>query len=79
MDKKQFDLLAKRLIKSTTQREAVKLHLLGGLSAYEAERRVYGRTTATVSRDAKRMLKEFKFASDLINGENESEKGSISI
>lgn len=61
MNKAQLNLLAKKLIKSTTQREAVKLHMLGGLSAYEAENRIHGRTTANVSRDAKRIQKEFDF------------------
>ena len=72
MNKKQFHLLAQKLIKSNTQRKAVKLHLLDGLSAYEAEKQVYGRTVATVSRDAKRIKKEYDFALTLMRAQNET-------
>jgi hypothetical protein len=67
MTEQQFNALAERLIKSTTQRQAVKLHMLDGLSAYEAENRIHGRTTANVSRDAKRMQKEYDFSVNLLN------------
>jgi len=61
MNETQFNLLAKKLIKSTTQREAVKLHMLGGLSAYEAENRIHGKITANVSRDSKRINELYDF------------------
>lgn len=62
MNKTQFNLLAGKLIKSTAQRQAVKLHMLDGLSAYEAENRIHGRVTANVSRDAKRINELYEFA-----------------
>jgi len=69
MNKTQFNLLAEKLIKSTTQREAVKLHMLDGLSAYEAEKRIHGRVTANVSRDAKRITSEFNFCVEVAGSE----------
>lgn len=66
MNKTQFSLLAGKLIKSPTQREAVKLHLVGGLSAYEAEKQVYGKVTATVGRDAKRIKDLYEFCKAVI-------------
>jgi hypothetical protein len=66
MNKTQFSLLANNLIKSTKQREAVKLHMLDGLSAYEAEKRIHGRITANVSRDAKRMTELLEFCKSVI-------------
>ena len=61
MNETQFNLLANKLIKSTTQRQAVKLHMMQGVSAYEAENRIHGRTTANVSRDAKRINELYEF------------------
>lgn len=63
----QFNLLATKLIKSTTQREAVKLHMLDGLSAYEAEKVAHGRVTANVSRDAKRITELYEFSRSLFD------------
>ena len=67
MNKKQFNLLAKKLIKSSDQRDAVRLVVIDGLSAYEAEKRVHGAVTSTVSRDAKKIIKAFEFSKTLID------------
>lgn len=61
MNKAQFDLIAERLIKSPVQRDAVKPHVVDGISAYKAEKIAYDRTTGTVSRDAKRILEMLEF------------------
>jgi hypothetical protein len=66
MNTTQFKLLAEKLIKSTTQREAVKLHLLDELSAYEAEKRTHGKITNTVARDAKRMTELLEFCKSVV-------------
>jgi hypothetical protein len=66
MNKTQFSLLANNLIKSTKQREAVKLHVLDGLSAYEAEKRIHGRITANVSRDSKRINELYDFCKSVV-------------
>lgn len=65
MNIRQFDLLAKKLIKSTVQRQAVRLAMFDGLSAYEAERRIHGRLTATVSRDVNRINDLFDFCNEV--------------
>ena len=67
MNKTQFDIIAEKLIKSPVQRKAVKLVVIDSLSAYEAEKQSYGHTTATVSRDAKRIQAEYDFAHSIIN------------
>ena len=67
MNQTQFNLLAQKLIKSTTQRKAVKLVVIDGLSAYEAEKRVHGAVTSTVSRDARKIIKAFEFSKALID------------
>ena len=42
MNKQQFNLIAKKLIKRHEQREAVELHTMQGITAYQAEIGVYG-------------------------------------
>lgn len=66
LTEKQFTKLAKKLIKSTVQRQAVKLHMLDGLTAYEAEKRIHGRATATVLRDARRINELFETCKDVM-------------
>lgn len=66
MNEAQFNLLANKLIKSTTQRKAVKLHMLDGLSAYEAEKRIHGKLTASVSRDSKRINELYDFCKSVV-------------
>ncbi|MCK5126806.1 MAG: hypothetical protein KAR42_11170 [candidate division Zixibacteria bacterium] len=67
MNLQQFNLLAKRLIKSATQREAVKIHMLGGLGACDAENHIHERVTNTVGRDAKRINELYKFCNSVSN------------
>lgn len=67
MNEKQFNLLSERLVKSVIQRKAVKLHMLEGLSAYEAEKRVYGVIKSTVGRDSKRIREAYGFARSIMD------------
>lgn len=66
MNNNQFNLLAERLIKNPQQREAVRLHMFENISAYRAEKQIHGRVTATVSRDAERIQREFAFHMKLL-------------
>ena len=61
MNKQQFTMLSKKLIQKPEQREALDLHMMQGMTAYAAEVQVYGRTNATVSKNAKRMWAEHDF------------------
>jgi hypothetical protein len=57
----QFDAVAQRVIKRPTQRWAVKLYMLDGLTAYAAEMKIHGAVTNTVARDARRVKELFDF------------------
>lgn len=61
MNEDQFNEIALRLIKTSEQRKAVSLYLLGGVTAYAAEIEVYGKVTNTVARDARRVKELFDF------------------
>lgn len=61
MNKQQFEIIARKLIKSDLQKEAVSLCLFGNLSAMSAERAIYGKITSTVARDVKRVNEMFDF------------------
>jgi len=65
MNKQQFNLIAKKLIKRPQQREAVMLSTMQGMTAYQAERSVYGRITNTVLKDAKRIAAAYSFYEQL--------------
>lgn len=67
MNKKQFDMIANKLIRFPWNREAAKLVIMHGYTAYEAEKVIHGRATNTAMRDAKRILREYNFAVNLIN------------
>ena len=65
MNKQQFNLIAEKLIKSPQQREAVELYTMQGLTAYQAEKRIHGRITNTVLKDAKRIAATYSFYEQL--------------
>ena len=65
MNEKQFDIIAKKLIKSALQREAVYQSVMYNLSPSEAEVYAYGRVTNTVGRDAKRVQAEYDFIQEV--------------
>ena len=65
MNKQQFILIAEKLIKRPEQREAVELYTMQGMTAYQAERAVYGRITNTVLKDAKRIAATYAFYEQL--------------
>jgi len=75
----QFNLLADKLIKKQEQRMAVKIHVIEGASAYEAEMKVYSKQVNSVSRDSKRVVKEFEFAMLIANCASETKSRLISI
>ncbi len=62
MNGKQLRLLVARLIKSPKQQEAVIIYMTENVSAYEAEKRVFGKVTSSVSRDAKRVNEAYEFS-----------------
>ena len=66
MTEAQLKLLSERLIKTSLQREAVKLHMIDDVSACEAERRIHGSKTATVGRDAKRVNELYEFCKSVV-------------
>lgn len=61
MKSNQFNILAKKLIKSDLQKEAVRLCMFENRTAADSERAIYGKVTATVARDVKRVNELFDF------------------
>ena len=50
MNQEQLNLLLQGRVGNTQKREAIQLVIIDGLSAYAAEKQVYGRTTSTINR-----------------------------
>lgn len=64
MNQEQFERLAKRLIKSPEQREAVSAAIFTDMSCHAAEKQ-YKRPMSTVQRDVYRVKELFEFFQEI--------------
>jgi hypothetical protein len=61
MNKKQFNLCAKKRIRCSQEIKAMELVLFEDKTAYQAEKNIHGQTTNTVNRNIKKVKAEFSY------------------
>ena len=65
MNKNQLEKICEKLKVNELNRAACRLVLLDDCNYYQAENKVFGKATGTISRICKRIKKEYKFSLEL--------------